>query len=95
MSSARSHRVTAAAIALLVLTVPVLWQVAAVRSAQAADAERADLVAETVPTRQAPTDYDGDGIPDAEDTCPQRPERANGFRDSDGCPDVVETTGAS
>ncbi|MFC6756297.1 thrombospondin type 3 repeat-containing protein [Halomicroarcula sp. GCM10025894] len=46
-------------------------------------------------TRQAPADYDGDGINDSADKCPTRPETKNGFQDADGCPDVVETTGAS
>lgn len=53
----------------------------------------------TTPTRTttttAPPDYDGDGIPDATDRCPTRPETVNGFRDGDGCPDVVATTRAS
>jgi OOP family OmpA-OmpF porin len=32
-------------------------------------------------------DRDGDGIPDAEDACPDEPEDRDGFEDSDGCPD--------
>ncbi len=32
-------------------------------------------------------DSDGDGISDAEDRCPTKPEDADGFEDEDGCPD--------
>ena len=32
-------------------------------------------------------DRDGDGIPDAEDKCPDEPETYNGRRDDDGCPE--------
>lgn len=53
----------------------------------------------TSSSRRTPTqtaDFDDDGIPDASDRCPTRPETMNGFQDGDGCPDVVETsTGAS
>jgi outer membrane protein OmpA-like peptidoglycan-associated protein len=35
-----------------------------------------------------PADRDGDGIPDAQDACPDRPEDIDGFEDSDGCPDI-------
>nr|WP_236608615.1 thrombospondin type 3 repeat-containing protein [Salinarchaeum sp. Harcht-Bsk1] len=79
----------------LVVAVPALWQIGDVRAAQATEQKQSDLVDQTVSTRQAPTDYDGDGINDTADTCPTRPETNNGFRDVDGCPDVVETTGAS
>ena len=34
------------------------------------------------------TDSDGDGIPDATDKCPDRPEDIDGFEDQDGCPDI-------
>jgi OmpA-OmpF porin, OOP family len=33
-------------------------------------------------------DRDGDGIPDAQDACPDRPEDKDGFEDADGCPDI-------
>ena len=33
-------------------------------------------------------DSDGDGIPDAKDKCPDRPEDFDGFEDADGCPDI-------
>jgi hypothetical protein len=33
-------------------------------------------------------DADGDGVPDAEDKCPNEPEDHDGYRDSDGCPDL-------
>jgi outer membrane protein OmpA-like peptidoglycan-associated protein len=36
----------------------------------------------------APPDRDGDGIPDAQDACPDRPEDIDGFEDADGCPDI-------
>ena len=36
-----------------------------------------------------PADRDGDGIPDAKDACPDRPEDKDGFEDDDGCPDTV------
>lgn len=35
-----------------------------------------------------PSDRDGDGIPDAQDACPDRPEDVDGFEDDDGCPDI-------
>jgi outer membrane protein OmpA-like peptidoglycan-associated protein len=35
-----------------------------------------------------PPDRDGDGIPDAQDACPDRPEDIDGFEDNDGCPDI-------
>lgn len=47
------------------------------------------------PTATPVPDYDRDGIPDGTDRCPTRPETVNGFKDGDGCPDVVATTGAS
>jgi len=36
----------------------------------------------------APTDSDGDGITDAEDRCPSKPEDKDNFKDYDGCPDT-------
>jgi len=66
-----------------------------VRAAQATEKAQSDLVDQTVSERQAPADYDGDGINDSGDKCPTRPETDNGFQDSDGCPDVVETTRVS
>ena len=33
-------------------------------------------------------DSDGDGIPDADDRCPQEAEDYDGFQDQDGCPDL-------
>jgi OmpA-OmpF porin, OOP family len=38
-------------------------------------------------------DRDGDGIPDAVDTCPDQPETYNAFQDQDGCPDDPDTDG--
>jgi outer membrane protein OmpA-like peptidoglycan-associated protein len=35
-----------------------------------------------------PADRDGDGIADATDKCPDRPEDKDGFEDADGCPDI-------
>jgi outer membrane protein OmpA-like peptidoglycan-associated protein len=37
---------------------------------------------------EPPPDRDGDGIPDAQDACPDRPEDKDGFEDEDGCPDI-------
>ncbi|MFB6194735.1 MAG: hypothetical protein ABEI80_01070 [Haloplanus sp.] len=95
MSWTRKQRITVAALLVLVVAVPLLWQIGNVRATQATERKRADPVDRTVPTRQAPDDYDGDGIPDSQDQCPTRPETDNGFQDTDGCPDVVATTGAS
>ena len=36
---------------------------------------------------QPSRDSDGDGIPDANDRCPNAPEDRDGFQDQDGCPD--------
>lgn len=42
------------------------------------------------PVNEAATsDADGDGIVDANDSCPYEAETINGFEDSDGCPDQV------
>jgi hypothetical protein len=95
MSSTHKQRITVVAVVVLVAAVPLLWQLASIRAAQATEEKRSDLVNQTVATRQAPGDYDGDGIGDATDRCPTRPETTNGFQDEDGCPDVVATTGAS
>jgi hypothetical protein len=95
MSWTTEQRVAVAATVLLVAAVPLLWQVGDVRVTQASADQQTALIENTVTTRQARTDYDGDGIGDATDRCPRRPETDNGYRDGDGCPDVVETTGAS
>lgn len=87
--------ITVIAVVLLAVTVPVLWQIEDARAVQATEEKQSDLVDQTVTTRQSPTDYDGDSIDDSTDRCPTRPETTNGFQDSDGCPDVVATTGAS
>jgi len=39
------------------------------------------------PPPAPPADRDGDGIPDALDSCPDEPEDFDGFQDTDGCPD--------
>lgn len=62
---------------------------------QIADVRRAEDDGGRVATMQAPGDWDGDGIPDEQDACGQRPETFNGFQDQDGCPDVVTTTRTS
>ncbi len=36
----------------------------------------------------AVVDRDNDGIPDVKDACPTREEDADGFEDTDGCPDI-------
>jgi len=95
MSMTHKQRITVVAIVVLVAAVPVLWQLGDVRAAQATEEKQSDLVNQTVSTRQAPADYDGDDINDSTDRCPTRPETKNGFQDSDGCPDIVATTGAS
>jgi hypothetical protein len=93
MGWTRNQQITLVVVVVFLITVPVLWQISSVRAAQATT-EPAEMM-ETVSTQQTPNDYDGDSIPDATDQCPQRPETENGFQDDDGCPDVVETTGAS
>ena len=47
---------------------------------------RKQVVVPTTETGQP--DRDGDGIPDATDKCPDRPEDFDGFEDADGCPDI-------
>lgn len=95
MSQRREAAVTLAALLVLGAVVPVTLAVGDVRESRAATQQREDLVASQVAARQAPDDYDGDGIGDRSDDCPTRPETDNGFQDGDGCPDVVATTGAS
>lgn len=95
MSWTHKQRVTVVAIVVLLVSVPMLWQLSHVRAAQTDDEKQIETVSDPVPTRQATDDYDGDSIPDGRDDCPTRPETANGFQDDDGCPDVVATTGAS
>ena len=48
------------------------------------------LVAAADPAGAQSNDTDGDGIPNASDSCPNRPETVNGFADSDGCPDSFD-----
>lgn len=95
MSWTHKQRVTVVAIVVLVVAVPALWQIGDARATMATEDTQREYVNQTVSTRQAPADYDGDGITDSADQCPTRPETTNGFQDSDGCPDVVATTGAS
>ena len=40
------------------------------------------------PPAAAPTDTDGDGIPDDADKCPDQPETKNAYEDDDGCPEL-------
>jgi outer membrane protein OmpA-like peptidoglycan-associated protein len=42
---------------------------------------------------EVPGDRDGDGLPDADDACPDQPENYNGWDDNDGCPDDPDTDG--
>jgi hypothetical protein len=95
MSLTRKQFATVAAVVVLLTAVPVLWQIEHVRATQATQTQQDDLVDQVVTARETPDDYDGDGASDATDRCPTRPETENGFQDGDGCPDVVETTGAS
>lgn len=45
-------------------------------------------LASAEPVREpTPTDRDGDGVLDKDDTCPADPEDLDGFRDVDGCPE--------
>lgn len=94
MSSNAERYVTVLAVAVLVLSVPLTWQVADVRAGGTSEKVE-PASAQPVAARQAPADYDGDGVDDSADRCPTRPETRNGFQDDDGCPDVVATTGAS
>ncbi len=50
--------------------------------------EKRATPASEVPVNAPPADRDGDGIPDARDKCPDRPEDMDGFEDEDGCPDI-------
>lgn len=87
MYGKRELLVTALAAVLLVASV--------VGAVKIAEVRRAQDIGKVVTTAQAPGDWDGDGIPDAADACPARPETFNGFQDQDGCPDIVTTTRAS
>ncbi|MFB6092963.1 MAG: thrombospondin type 3 repeat-containing protein [Haloquadratum sp.] len=91
MSWTHKQRITVVAIVILVAVVPLGWQITNVRASQALQEQKQELVARTV----TPSDYDGDGIPDSTDRCPTRPEEQNGFRDLDGCPDIVRTVRAA
>ena len=42
-----------------------------------------------VQTEGPPNDGDGDGIPDADDACPDKPEDFDGYFDSGGCPEAL------
>lgn len=95
MSQPSDGPVAVVAVVVLVAGLAITWQVGGVRETQAARAEQQDLVDHQVAERIAAGDFDGDGVADASDHCPTRPETENGFRDGDGCPDVVTTTGAS
>lgn len=95
MSPRTKTTVTVAALVVLAVTVPTVLAFGDVRERQADAQQRQNLVADHVTSRHSPTDYDGDGIADANDVCPTRPETSNGYQDGDGCPDVAATTGAS
>lgn len=110
MSWTNKQRISVVALVVLVATLPLVWQIGDVRRSQTIEQQQAELVDSTVQTTEQqrteptegtgttteqPSDYDGDGIPDSNDRCPTRPEVENGFQDSDGCPDIVETTQAS
>lgn len=93
--SRRETVVTVVALLVFAVTVPAVLAVVDVREKQVTDERQEAAIDTQVTARQAPGDYDGDGISDANDTCPTRGETTNDFQDDDGCPDVVETTGAS
>ena len=88
MFEKREAWVFALAVALVAASIVGALQVAEIRRAD-------DDGGAPVATQVAPGDWDGDGIPDAQDACGARPETFNGFQDQDGCPDVVTTTRAS
>ncbi|HVV85989.1 MAG TPA: OmpA family protein [Kofleriaceae bacterium] len=50
--------------------------------------KKAPRIAGPTAVAAAPVDTDGDGIPDADDQCPTRPEDKDGRDDADGCPDI-------
>lgn len=95
MSRRRETVITVAALVVFAATVPTVLAITDVREKQAADQKQEAAADSQVTARQSPGDYDGDGIPDGNDTCPTRPETDNGYQDGDGCPDVVASTGAS
>lgn len=47
----------------------------------------------SVVVASGPGDRDGDGLVDPEDQCPDQPENYNGFQDTDGCPDELDSDG--
>jgi outer membrane protein OmpA-like peptidoglycan-associated protein len=49
---------------------------------------RAPVIEEQVVDNTPPGDKDEDGIPDASDKCPARPEDSDNYEDADGCPDI-------
>ena len=49
---------------------------------------RAPETETAVAAKDPKADRDGDGIPDAVDKCPDRPEDFDNFEDQDGCPDI-------
>ena len=53
--------------------------------------EFVEVAVATKPPPPRPGDRDGDGIPDDIDTCPDQPENYNGFQDTDGCPDDMDS----
>lgn len=95
MSQPSKQTIAVVAIVVLVSSLAVTWQVGTVRDVQAEQTEKQQLIDYQVADRQASDDYDGDGVSDADDKCPRRPETENGFQDGDGCPDIVTTTRAS
>jgi uncharacterized membrane protein len=76
--------ISVVALVVLAATVPAVLAVNEVREQRVEQTQRQELVDEQVTSRQSPTDYDGDTIPDGTDTCPTRPETNNGFQDGDG-----------
>ena len=84
------------AVVLTVLTVPAVATYRTTHTPhRATDAKAAPGTAGRSASHGTARDTDHDGIPNARDQCPNRPERYNGYRDGDGCPDVVARTGAS
>lgn len=97
MSWTTDQYVTAAAVFLLVLSVPLTFQIADARAGRAGQptADHTQTTVAKATSGQTTNDGDGDGVPDSTDRCPKQPETQNGYRDGDGCPDTVATTSAS
>lgn len=91
----RREVLTAVASAVVAASLPLTLEIDGLRRRQSMEDRKTSLQQETVDVRRTTGDFDGDGVDDEGDSCPRRPETVNGFRDLEGCPDVVASTGAS